>query len=82
MKRVTIYARVSTKEQNIGMQIYDLRAYAQAQGLGIVQEYIDYVNGIKSDRENYIRLFDDVRRERLLVFWFGVLIDFHVVQKS
>jgi DNA invertase Pin-like site-specific DNA recombinase len=35
MNRVIIYARVSTKEQNIDMQIIDLRAYAQARGAPI-----------------------------------------------
>ena len=38
MNRVIIYARVSTREQNIDMQIIDLRAYAKARGLEIVQE--------------------------------------------
>jgi DNA invertase Pin-like site-specific DNA recombinase len=30
MKRVIIYARVSTKEQNVDMQLTDLRDYAKA----------------------------------------------------
>lgn len=64
MKRVTIYARVSIKEQNVDMQIIDLRAYANVRGLEIVHEYIDYASGSKNDRENYIRLFDDVRKRR------------------
>ncbi len=42
----------------------DLRAYAKARGLEIVQEYIDYASGSKNDRENYLRLFDDVRKRR------------------
>ncbi|MBI2417435.1 MAG: recombinase family protein [Ignavibacteriales bacterium] len=49
MKRVTIYARVSTKEQNVDMQIIDLRAYANVRGLEIVHEYIDYSSGSKND---------------------------------
>ena len=64
MNRVIIYARVSTKEQNIDMQIIDLRAYAKARGLEIVKEYIDYASGSKSDRENYLKLFDDVRKRK------------------
>lgn len=64
MKRVTIYARVSTKEQNIDMQIVDLRAYAEARGLQIVMEYIDYASGSKNDRESYVKLFNDVRKRK------------------
>lgn len=64
MKRVTLYARVSTKEQNIDMQIIDLRAYAEARGLHIIKEYIDYASGSKNDRENYVKLFDDVRKRK------------------
>lgn len=33
MKRVTIYAHVSTKEQSVDMQLIDLRAYALRRGL-------------------------------------------------
>ena len=64
MKRVTIYARVSTKEQNVDMQIIDLRSYAVARGLDIVREYIDYASGSKNDRENYQKLFNDVRKRK------------------
>ena len=64
MKRVIIYARVSTKEQNVDMQITDLRQYAEARKLKIVREYIDYASGAKSDRTNYKKLFDDVRKRR------------------
>jgi DNA invertase Pin-like site-specific DNA recombinase len=62
MKRVIIYARVSTKEQNVDMQLIDLREYAKARKLNIVKEYIDYASGSKSDRVNYRKLFDDVRK--------------------
>jgi len=64
MKKVIIYARVSTKEQNVDMQLTDLRQYAEARKLNVVQEYIDYASGAKFDRENYKKLFDDVRKRR------------------
>ena len=64
MKRVIIYARVSTREQNPDMQLLDLRTYAEARKLQVVQEYVDYASGSKSDRENYIRLFNDVRKRK------------------
>lgn len=64
MKRVIIYARVSTKEQNVDMQLIDLREYAKARKLNVVSEYIDYASGSRSDRENYRKLFDDVQKRK------------------
>ncbi len=64
MKRVIIYARVSTREQNVDMQLIDLRQYAAARKLNIVKEYIDYASGAKSDRINYRKLLDDVRKRK------------------
>ena len=64
MKRVIIYARVSTKEQNVDMQLIDLRDYAKARKLNVVKEYIDYASGSRSDRENYRKLFDDVQKRK------------------
>jgi len=73
MKRVIIYARVSTKDQKINMQLTDLLAYARARKLNVVKKYIDYASGAKSDRTNYKKLFDDVRKrkcEAILVWRF------------
>ncbi|MBI2418844.1 MAG: recombinase family protein [Ignavibacteriales bacterium] len=64
MIRVIIYARVSTREQNIDMQLIDLKAYAEARRLKIVKEYIDYASGSRSDRENYQKLLNDVRKRK------------------
>ena len=64
MKKVIIYARVLTKEQNVDMQLTDLVQYAKARKLNVVREYIDYASGAKSDRENYKKLFDDVRKRK------------------
>jgi len=71
MKRVIIYARVSTKEQNVDMQITDLRQYAEARKLKVVREYIDYASGAKTDRTNYKKLFDDARKRRtdIILVW-------------
>ena len=71
MKRVIIYARVSTKEQNIDMQLIDLKQYAEARKLNVVREYIDYASGSKSDRVNYKKLFDDVRKRKtdIVLVW-------------
>ncbi len=62
MKKVIIYVRVSTKEQNVDMQLIDLRQYASARKLNIVKEYIDCASGGGTDRENYKMLFDDVQK--------------------
>jgi DNA invertase Pin-like site-specific DNA recombinase len=35
MKRAIIYARVSTKEQKVDMQLADLRGYAKARKLNV-----------------------------------------------
>ena len=71
MKKVIIYARVSTKEQKVDMQITDLRQYAEARKLKVVREYIDYASGAKSDRANYKKLFDDVRKRKtdIVLVW-------------
>jgi DNA invertase Pin-like site-specific DNA recombinase len=71
MKRATIYARVSTREQNVDMQLIDLRGYAKARGLNVIQEYIDYGSGSKNDRKNYLKLFDDVRKRKtdIVLVW-------------
>ncbi len=71
MPRVLIYARVSTKEQNIEMQLIDLRAYAKARKLEIVGEFLDFASGSKSDRTNYIKLFDWVRKKKtdIVLVW-------------
>jgi len=71
MKRATIYARVSTREQNVDMQLIDLRSYAKARDLNVIQEYIDYASGSKNDRVNYQKLFNDVRKRRtdIVLVW-------------
>ncbi len=71
MKRVIIYARVSTRDQNVEMQLIDLRQYAGARKLRIIKEYIDYASGAKSDRINYRKLFDDVRKRKtdIVLVW-------------
>jgi DNA invertase Pin-like site-specific DNA recombinase len=71
MKRVIIYARVSTREQNPDMQLQDLRTYAEVRGFQVIQEYVDYASGSKNDRENYQRLLDDIRKRKadMVLVW-------------
>ncbi len=70
-KRVIIYARVSTKEQNPQMQLIDLRNYAHARGFDIKNEYLDYDSGNNNDRENYLLLLNDVRKRKcdIVLVW-------------
>ncbi|MBK7500697.1 MAG: recombinase family protein [Ignavibacteriales bacterium] len=63
-KRVIIYARVSTKEQNVDMQLLDLTQYAEARGFEIVKKYVDIGSGTKDDRINYQKMLDDVPKKK------------------
>jgi len=47
-RRMGIYARVSTIEQDVEPQLHSLRAYSEARGLEITGEYVDHgVSGAK-----------------------------------
>ncbi len=51
MKRCAIYARVSTPEQRIDNQLYDLRQFAAQRGFEVVAEYTDVgISGSKCRR--------------------------------
>jgi len=71
MKRATIYARVSTKDQNVEGQLLDLRSYADARGLQVIMEYVDIASGSRADRQNYLRLLNDVRKRKtdVILVW-------------
>ena len=54
---IAIYARVSTDEQNVDMQVTELRSYCLARGWNIVHEYVDKgVSGSKANRPQLNRL--------------------------
>ena len=54
--RVALYARVSTSEQTVEPQLHALRAYAEARGLEVVEEYVDHgVSGSKDRRPVRVR---------------------------
>ena len=56
MKKVAIYCRVSTTEQNVEMQLTQLRPFAQQRGYEIYKEYID--NGQSGAKESRPALDD------------------------
>lgn len=65
MKRVAIYARVSTADQRLESQLYQLRELAAARGYEIVQEYTDRgISGAKARRPGLDALMADARRRK------------------
>jgi DNA invertase Pin-like site-specific DNA recombinase len=64
MKRVVIYTRVSSSDQNVATQLCDLRPLAAARGFEIVGEYTDTITGTKAKRPGLDKLMSDARRGR------------------
>jgi DNA invertase Pin-like site-specific DNA recombinase len=65
-RRVALYARVSTAEQNVEPQLHALRAYAEARGLEVAAEYVDHgVSGAKDRRPALDRLLADCRKRQV-----------------
>jgi DNA invertase Pin-like site-specific DNA recombinase len=64
--RVALYSRVSTHHgQDPELQLRELREYAQARGLTIIQEYTDVgYSGSKDSRPALNQLMADARRRR------------------
>ncbi|UPT75609.1 MAG: recombinase family protein [Elusimicrobiota bacterium] len=62
-KRVAIYARVSTKEQEPENQLIALRDYAKARGWTTVSEFVDKgISGAKERRPALDSLMDLARK--------------------
>lgn len=73
IKRVALYARVSTKDgrQDTENQLIALREYCAKQGWEITGEYVDHETGGTSKRPHFQRMFTDARLRKfdLLLFW-------------
>jgi len=68
MKRAALYVRVSTPDQHVESQLYDLRELAAQRGFEIVQEYEDRgVCGKKARRPGLDLLMADARRKKFSV---------------
>jgi DNA invertase Pin-like site-specific DNA recombinase len=68
MKKAAIYARVSTPDQHVENQLYQLRELAARRGFEIVQEYADRgISGSKSRRPGLDALMADARRSKFSV---------------
>jgi DNA invertase Pin-like site-specific DNA recombinase len=63
MKRVALYARVSTPDQHLETQLYDLRKLAVQRGFEVSREYCDRgVSGSKARRPGLDSMLADARR--------------------
>jgi DNA invertase Pin-like site-specific DNA recombinase len=63
MKRAVLYARVSTPDQHLETQLYDLRKLAMQRGFEVVHEYCDRgISGGKARRPGLDSLLADARR--------------------
>ncbi|HXW89358.1 MAG TPA: recombinase family protein [Terriglobales bacterium] len=68
MKTAAIYVRVSTADQHVESQLYDLRKLAQQRGLRVVREYEDRgISGSKARRPGLDALMVDARRKKFSV---------------
>jgi len=58
--RAALYARVSTQDQDVGLQLEELRRLAQQRGWEVIDEYTDQgVSGAKEGRPGLDRLLSD-----------------------
>ncbi len=68
MEKAVIYARVSTVEQHVESQLYDLRELAARRGFEVVHEYEDRgVCGQKARRPGLDLLMADARKKKFSV---------------
>src|ERR1039458_2782092 len=68
MKRCAIYARVSTPDQCIDNQLYDLRLFAQQRGFEVACESTDVgVSGSKARRPGLDLMLKDARKRNFAV---------------
>src|SRR6516165_7060990 len=68
MKRVAIYARVSTTDQTCDNQLRDLHEYCRARGWDQVAEYVDEgISGTTERRPALDELMAAVRKRRVVV---------------
>jgi DNA invertase Pin-like site-specific DNA recombinase len=68
MKKCAIYCRVSTSDQRVESQLYDLRELAAQRGIEVVAEYQDCgISGSKARRPGLDALMADARRKKFSV---------------
>jgi DNA invertase Pin-like site-specific DNA recombinase len=68
VKRAAIYARVSTPDQHVETQLYQLRELAARRGFEVVHEYTDIgVSGSKARRKGLDELMADAHRRKFSI---------------
>jgi DNA invertase Pin-like site-specific DNA recombinase len=68
MKKCAIYARVSTPDQRVDNQLFDLRIFAEQRGFEVVAEYTDVgISGSKARRPGLDALLKDARKRKFAV---------------
>jgi DNA invertase Pin-like site-specific DNA recombinase len=68
MKKAAIYCRVSTSDQRVESQLYDLRELASQRGIEVVAEYQDCgISGSKARRPGLDSLMADARRKKFSI---------------
>jgi DNA invertase Pin-like site-specific DNA recombinase len=65
MKRIAIYYRVSTTDQNPQMQMDELREYAKSRGFKVVGEYLDEASGRNNSRRQLEEMLKQVRKRKV-----------------
>lgn len=71
IRRVAIYVRVSTGDQESGNQLIELREYCKRQHWQIVEEYIDEISGSSDHRPafNNMKLAAHQSHFDIILFW-------------
>jgi DNA invertase Pin-like site-specific DNA recombinase len=71
--RTALYARVSMKDkrQDTENQLSQLRQFCESQGWAITHEYVDRASGKRSDREQFLKMFEDASQRKfdVVLFW-------------
>jgi len=68
MKKCAIYARVSTPDQRVDNQLFDLRIFAEQQGFDVVAEFTDVgISGSKARRPGLDAMLKDARKRKFSV---------------
>jgi DNA invertase Pin-like site-specific DNA recombinase len=68
MKRAVLYTRVSTPDQHVETQLYDLRKLAAQRGFEVVREYCDRgISGSKAHRPGLDAMMADAQRREFSV---------------
>ena len=66
LKRIALYARVSTTDQHSDVQLQQLRIYAKARGFEVAAEHVDHgVSGTKDRRPALDALLASARRREV-----------------